>query len=470
MATDDNLAELRPLRLQDEEINPTADGLRDPWSTFDPTGVKPSTLLGYMEAARGGEDRDLQEYGKEVIKRDAHVRSQMQSRVLSIMKTGVVVEPASEEPRDLEIAEVVQRELVEARWWNRIRNHFAWATWYGYTVAELVWRPGADLWRLHVIDKPNKYFVWSQDTGTELLLRSRKSTPGEYTYRSTFGLPMPRGKVACHTPFMIPGLPIEGGILWTIAAYHLFSSFALRAWMDLGEKHGQPTLVGHQPKDATPKQRTAFRSALRNFKRDTSLNLPPGFRVEILDAMAEGRSDFHKNLMEWLDKSKSKAIRGQTMTAEDGSSLSQAQVHQDQALDIRDADAQSVDDAMHADIVSPFCEVNFEERPYGWPRVFSKIARKDDIGTIAKAVQDMSTAAKRPIPIRMVDAITVLGFGVPEDGDLLLDGSVMGPDGVPIPPEGEEDPGADVSGDDDEEGEEGEPSDDGEGPDAEADA
>lgn len=59
-------------------------------------------------------------------------------------------------------------------------------------------------------------------------------------------------------------------------------------------------------------------------------------------ANAAGGAELFERLAEWLDKQISKAVLGQTMTTDDGSSQSQANVHNEVRMDILRADAKQL--------------------------------------------------------------------------------------------------------------------------------
>ncbi len=58
-------------------------------------------------------------------------------------------------------------------------------------------------------------------------------------------------------------------------------------------------------------------------------------------------------LAEYLDKQMSKAIIGQTMTTDEGSSRSQSETHNEVRADIRKADARQIATTINRDLISP---------------------------------------------------------------------------------------------------------------------
>ncbi|MFX5157705.1 DUF935 family protein, partial [Acinetobacter baumannii] len=66
--------------------------------------------------------------------------------------------------------------------------------------------------------------------------------------------------------------------------------------------------------------------------------IPKGMEIELLEAARSGTGDY-KTLHDTMDETIAKAILGQTMTTDNGSSKSQAEVHMEVRQDIVKADA-----------------------------------------------------------------------------------------------------------------------------------
>jgi|GEM_PF-1189183 len=120
------------------------------------------------------------------------------------------------------------------------------------------------------------------------------------------------------------------GALERIAPAVLAKRFAIAAWTEYNEKIGIPfrwvKMAG------TDKKREGVLARIMQAMGSAGWGvLHPG---EELNFLADSKGDPHKCFMElclYLDKQVSKAILGQTMTMDDGSSRSQAEVHQEVA-------------------------------------------------------------------------------------------------------------------------------------------
>ena len=72
-------------------------------------------------------------------------------------------------------------------------------------------------------------------------------------------------------------------------------------------------------------------------------------------------------LAEWLDRQTSKAVLGQTMTTDDGSSQAQATVHNEVRHDILKSDARQLANTLNRDLIQPYVDLNFGPQPGNRP-------------------------------------------------------------------------------------------------------
>lgn len=425
--TPDDETNVRPILR--EVAGPTVDHTRSVWHAFDDVGLNPERLVGILQSARDGRPGELLEFAERIIERDAHVRSLLQTRLLAVAGRPVAVEPASEEESDVELAEAVRTHLVDKPDFRRLRTDLLDAVWRSYSVAEIMWDTTADPWRVTYRWRHPQWFVYDRFTGRDLLLydgRARNDGQGN----TDTGEPLPPNKFICHEPGLKAGVQVRAGLMWPVAVLHLFASYALRYWMALAEVHGQPFKIGHASEGMTKKEKAEFEAGLASLGRNASAVLPPGASIEFPDVMAGGLAEFHDNLLRWLNQEKSKAILGQTMTSEDGSSLAQAEVHDDVREAIRDADARALDDTLNEQLVKPWVIANFGPQE-AYPQIQTDIARPEDALAVAQALAAASNAAGQPLPVTVQSVRERLGYPEPEEGDVLIDGRVMGSEGQP---------------------------------------
>jgi phage gp29-like protein len=84
-----------------------------------------------------------------------------------------------------------------------------------------------------------------------------------------------------------------------------------------------------------------------------------GMEIEFVEAKGGQGNAVFGAMADYLDKQISKAVIGQTMTTDDGSSLAQAAVHEDVKIDIKKADARQLATTINRDLIIPFTAFNF---------------------------------------------------------------------------------------------------------------
>ena len=82
--------------------------------------------------------------------------------------------------------------------------------------------------------------------------------------------------------------------------------------------------------------------------------------VELVEtAKGNGGDTLFENMARWADEQTSKAVLGQTMTTDDGSSRAQATVHNEVRLDIAKWDARQLEATINEYLVKPFIVLNW---------------------------------------------------------------------------------------------------------------
>ncbi len=449
-------AEDKPTRSELSEEQGQADfqTVRTPWRNFSESDLTPERLLSIIGRARQGHPASLLDLAERILERDLHVRSVLQTRQRAIAGVPVHVKPFSKDAADLRVAEAVQKDIVDRPNFRRLRRALTDGIFKGYSVAEIIWdsktNPGR--WLPNYQWRWPQFFGWDRATGTRIGLRTQTN--------ATEGEPLKPFKWICHAPMSKTGLVVRSGLVYPIAAYHLFKSADVRAWISLGEVHGIPWRVGKITGESTEGDRETFLQALIALGQDASILLPPNLQLEVKDALAAtGSAEFHEKFWRTMNQEISKGILGQTMTTEDGASLSQAQVHERVRQDILDADVLDLDDTIQEQLVASYVELNFGPG-VPLPTLQGVNKRSEDPAVVAKSLKDTKDAIGRALPVKESELRERTGWSDPEEGDRLADGQIMGPNGpepdpnapepppTPVPPADDKPPADDEEDDD----------------------
>lgn len=192
-------------------------------------------------------------------------------------------------------------------------------------------------------------------------------------------------------------------------------AWAWRDWMAFADIYGLPLRVGRYGPAATEADIGKLMAAVANLGSDAAAVMPESVRIEFQQAAnAAGAGDFFERLTAFWDKQISKGVLGQTMTADDGASLSQAQVHQIVRLDIMTADARALSNTLQRDLVKPFCDLNFGPGPL--PRLALAAPKPENTAALVEALSRLV-----PLGLAVEQSVIRDKLGLPDpDADSLI--------------------------------------------------
>lgn len=403
-------------------------GLTSVRSPFDPVvamGLTPKKLQRILRAAGEGEHDEYLAFCGEMERRDGHYFSQLQTRKLATVQLEFCVKPVSESEKDKSVAKEVER-FIKGEAFGLAATDILDALGKGFSVTEIMWERKKDRWLPKAFKHRNpRWFQFDVETAEELRLFDGTAN----------GQELVPYKYIRHVPKIFSGLALAGGLARIVAALHLFKGFAIRDWMAFAEVFGMPVRIGRYDTGASDADKDALRQAVRDIGSDAAAIIPKTMEIVFERAMQSGfaGSDrFFAELIDWCNKEVSKAVLGQTMTSEDGASLSQAKVHNEVRKDIRNSDAWQFGCSVNRDLVVPFCMLNFgeqEEYPYFYPDTDDE---PEDLEGLAKALVPF---IDRGLPVSINAILEKFGLRMPEDDEELLAPMVK-----EAPPEDGEDP------------------------------
>lgn len=235
----------------------------------------------------------------EDITLDDHLTSVMDQRRLSVTTSSIVFQKDGKEIKSIQ-------NLVDSECFEHLLEHILDSRFWGYSLikadfaaerVELVPRP-------HVL--PGKGLVIARPYDMEGI---------DYTLPPYKNLYLGAGKVS------------DLGLILIATPLVLIKRGDLSDWAQFNEIFGQPTRVGKYDPNM-PGQKEQMQQALKESGAMAYLTIPVGSELEFVEANKSGATDTYSKLYELMDRAISKVIVGQTMTTENGSSKSQAEVHE----------------------------------------------------------------------------------------------------------------------------------------------
>lgn len=404
-------AQGRPIHkteLLQELVQASTTGVYQAWTAESVSAtLDPARLRSILNAAAQGDHYSYLTLAEEMEEKDPHYAAVLGTRKRAVSGLPVAVVAASDDERDEQLAEAV-RELVEAPEFSDMQDDLLDAIGKGFSVAEPIWQLiGGQLWPMRYEHRDPRWFQFDKVTGQRLQLRSEGGD----------GLEIPAGKLIIHKPRLKSGLPIRGGVARLVAVSFMCKAFGLKDWMRFAELFGIPLRIGRYGPGAKPDDIAVLRRAVSQLAADAAAVMPEGMKIEFQEiANAAGGAELFERLAEWLDKQISKAVLGQTMTTDDGSSQSQANVHNEVRLDILRADAKQLAATLNRDLVRTFIDLNFGPQDR-YPRIVLQVTEAEDLKALADALGPFIDRGLRVEESAILDKF---GLAAPEAGAAIL--------------------------------------------------
>ncbi len=404
--------ERRPLA-----VAPVLDSFRE----YVTDGLTPERLATvFREADQGNVDRQAQLFDQ-LEEKDGHLLCERDKRRNVILSLDWKIEPASDDAGDMRIAEFVQDFFDRRTDWDDCLVSLQDAVGKGYAALEIFW----DVSEGQAV--PEKFEFIEQRrlrfTDASGLLRQY---PILVTDEDAMGVEIPAWKVIMHRYGGKSGHPTRSGIYRVAAWMVLFKHYSIKDWVIFCEVYGMPLRLGKYEQGATDEEKSALMAAISSLGTDAAGIISRSTEIEFVEAAkGSAASDLWKLLAEFANAEISKAVLGQTLSAEVGSrgSYAAAKTHEGVRLDLLRADGRALAATIRDQLVRPLVGFNF-----GWdapvPRVRAVFEEARDLGKKAEWFEKLTD--KVAVPAKWARA----EFGVPEpeDGEEL----VGGPQPVPV--------------------------------------
>lgn len=361
---------------------PTLSGIRSIWNySYVTGGLTPIRLAALLRAAAEG-DADAQlTLAEEMEEKDLHYASVLGTRKRAVARLPIVVEAASDSSQDVKDADEI-RALFKRPGTKAMLEGCLDGLGKGYSVVEMNWDKSRLPWRPSYTWRDPRFFQYDRETLTTLRMKDEADMVN--------GVPLAPYKFIVHEPRLKMGIPLRNGLSRLAAWTYCFKNFTVKDWVAFCEVFGMPLRVGKYRPGETEDNINILKSAVANLGSDAAAVIPEGMLIEFVESGkgSKGGESLFERIADWFDKQMSKAILGQTMTADDGSSQSQATVHNEVREDLRDADAEQLAETLLRDLVIPYINLNWGPRE-DYPQLFLREPESTDITVMAEALSKL---------------------------------------------------------------------------------
>lgn len=345
--------------------------VRNPRPNSVASTITPQRLGGLLRSVVDGNNpQDYMTLAEEIEERDPHYASVLRTRKFAVASLDPSVEAASDDAADQKLADEVRR-LMDSDQTPDLFFDLLDGLGKGMGVCQILWDTTVTPW----VPKDYKwvdprYLRPDAETLSEILLISDDAPQGK---------PLEPYKFIIHLPRSKSGSIWRNGLARQCAVLYMLKSFTTRDWWAFAEVFGIPIRVGKYGPNATTEQIATLKSAIATIASDAGAVIPDSMMVELVEtAKGNGGDTLFESMVRWCNEEISKLVLGQTMTTENGSSMAQANVHNEVRLDIAKWDARQLEATINEYLVKPFIVLNWGVQKV-YPRVCIRVPEPEDL-------------------------------------------------------------------------------------------
>ncbi len=377
------------------------------------SGLTPARLAHLMKEAELGDLKAQCELAEDMEEKDAHIQSELGKRKMALQGVDWLIKPprnaSAQEKRD---TDQIQELLEDATWLEDALFDLSDATLKSFSNLEIDWDyQGGIHYMADVHHRDPSWFKTHPDNRNQLRLND-----GSYE-----GLPLaPFGWIS-HTARAKSGYLSRRGLVRVLAWPFLFKNYSVRDLAEFLEIYGLPIRLGRYPEGATNQEKATLMRAVMSIGHNAGGIIPKGMDIDFQNA-AVGQSDPFMAMVQWCEKSQSKAILGGTLTSQaDGKTSTNALgvVHNEVRTEIRNFDLVRLAQTLTRDVVYPLYALNGKsyQHPRRHPRFEFEITEPEDVKALASSLPELVSLGMK-IPLQWLHDKTQIPMA--QEGETLL--------------------------------------------------
>lgn len=392
-------------------------------------GLTPAKLNSILESAERGDLLAQHELFRDMEERDGHVFSELSKRKRAVIKLPWDVMPPRNPDKSEETAAAYVKELLlDMPDLEDLMFDALDAIGHGFAMIEYEWaRVGADWMPVRFNHRPQTWFQFDPKTRTEIRLRSK--TAG--------GQPLRPFGWMTHIHKAISGYTMRSGLMRVLVWPYLFKHFSVGDLAEFLDIYGLPLRIGKYPANASELEKTTLWQAVAGIGHNAAGIIPAGMAIDFAEA-ARGSEKPFEVMIDWCEKTQSRAILGSTMTSTAGNTglgSGVAEIHNEVRLDIRDSDCKQLAGTITRDLIYPLLAINKGwANPRRCPRLVFDVTEGEDIAAYAEALPKL-VAIGMQIPTQWAHERLRIPQPASEDEPVLRQQTA-----APAPDKGEEAP------------------------------
>lgn len=373
----------QPLTLAevvDEPQTAQMASLQNEWQSHPTRGLTPSRLAAILDDAERGNLVAQFDLFEDMEEKDAHLASEMGKRRRALQLDWQLDPPLGATPAEKKATARLSELLREIPGFQDMLFDLTDAIGKGFVNLEIEWQMVAGAWLPASITwRPQSWFTTVRGYTQEIHLRGPVG-----------GVPLQPFGWITHIHRAKSGYIERTALFRQLVWPYLFKNYSVGDLAEFLEIYGIPMRIGKYPPNATEKEKATLLRALVQLGHNAAGIIPAGMALEF-ENVAQGTPDAFELMINWAEKSVSKAVLGGTLTSQaDGKSSTNAlgNVHNEVRHDLRDSDIRQVCSTITRDLLYPIAALN-GLAPDGLrrcPRFRLIVQEKMDLATLATAV------------------------------------------------------------------------------------
>ncbi|MBI2313574.1 MAG: DUF935 domain-containing protein [Betaproteobacteria bacterium] len=326
--------------------------LRLEYATHPSRGLTPQRLAAILEGAEAGELSAQADLFADMEEKDGHILAEMGKRKRALLTLPWdVVPPASASAAEKKLAEEVKEWLAARTDFDDLLFDLMDAAGHAYSCIEIEWaRLGRDWYPQRLHHRLPGWFQLDRTTRSELRLRDGSADGAAL---------QPFGWIV-HLHKAKSGHIARAGLHRALAWPYLFKNYGVRDLAEFLEIYGLPVRLGKYPAGAAASEKATLLKAVVEIGHNAAGVIPEGMAVELLEA-AKGTHEPFVAMFDWCERTESKVILGQVLSAEakaTGLGSGVANLQSEVRDDLKVSDARQVAGTLSRDLIYPWLALN----------------------------------------------------------------------------------------------------------------
>lgn len=343
-------------------------------------GLTPQKLYGLLTSAEQGDLSSQSDLFDDMEERDSHIFAEMGKRKRALLTIDWRVEaPPNASAAEKTLSEYAQARLESIADLEDVILDALTAIGHGFSCLEMTWgKIDGEVLPEKIEHRPQSWFTVDRATRTQLRLRG-SSTDGEALQSFSW---------IVHQHKSRSGYIARSGLFRVLVWPYLFRNYSARDMAEFLEIYGLPLRLGKYPSTASLDERRTLLNAVVNIGHSAAGIIPEGMLIEFQEA-AKGSHDPFMAMIDWCERSVSKAILGQNVGHDSASkgSLAGAEVDNEVRKDLLKSDARQLQGTLTRDLIYPILAVN---KGLGdirrCPRLVFDFRDVEDLGVFAESL------------------------------------------------------------------------------------